>query len=207
MGNPILGSRRIVCNGAQGPAGPAGRGFGGTQEFVNSNPLAQSVYFWTAPANVTNVLVEMWGGGGGGGAINITPPFETGGGGGAYSRSVIPVTPGTTYIVTVGGGGFFSLDNLKNGTESSIKTMDGAKLIFAGGGFSGGNIGGNCPDVSGCGGDPDPSAQVSRGGNQASGPTGGSAAAASSPGPDGGKTGRGGDLEQAGYPGYVLLTW
>ena len=52
---------------------------------------------WAAPAGVTHILVEMWGGGGGGSTT-------VGGGGGAYSRSIIAVTPGAVYLVTVGGG-------------------------------------------------------------------------------------------------------
>ena len=56
---------------------------------------------WTAPAGVTAVDYLVVAGGGGGG-------FDVGGGGGAGGFRVgtaFPVTPGSTYSVTVGGGG------------------------------------------------------------------------------------------------------
>lgn len=57
---------------------------------------------WTAPADAYYVTVEVWGAGGGGG------PATTGvggGGGGAYSSSILRLTPGNNYTVTVGTGG------------------------------------------------------------------------------------------------------
>lgn len=55
------------------------------------------------PAGVTSITVEAWGGGGKAG--NRTSSGTTGGaGGGAYSSSVLTVTPGNTYTVTVGTG-------------------------------------------------------------------------------------------------------
>lgn len=61
---------------------------------------------WVAPAGVTSVDVEVWGGGGAGGGQNLGSDGGGGGGGGAYSKKVsIPVTPGTSYTVSVGTGG------------------------------------------------------------------------------------------------------
>jgi gliding motility-associated-like protein len=60
---------------------------------------------WTAPACVTSVIIEAWGGGGAGGGNETAQNGGGGGGGGAYSKSVITVTPGQTYAVTVGNGG------------------------------------------------------------------------------------------------------
>ncbi|MDD5110502.1 MAG: hypothetical protein PHI63_04800 [Patescibacteria group bacterium] len=91
---------------------------------------------WTAPVGITSVTVECWGAGGcgGGNAINATG----GGGGGAYAQSVVSVTPGTNYTITIGtcttvGG---------NGTNSTF----GGSTVVAEGGDGGG------PDWGGEGG-------------------------------------------------------
>ena len=65
---------------------------------------------WTVPNGVSKIAVYMFGGGGGGSAGGGSPYFlgEGGGGGGAGSGSAFkdyPVTPGTTYSVTIGAGG------------------------------------------------------------------------------------------------------
>ena len=187
--------------GPQGPQGPAGvgAGFRGMQEFkAPGSPT--STFAWRAPADVTHVLVEMWGGGGGGGV-----PFTEGGGGGAYSRSVVEVTPDTVYAITVGGGGLSAVPfqrDAQNGGDSSM-SLGSVTLISAGGGLAGG--------AGGFGGSRDPSAAISRDGGSAccAGGINGAVAfgANFSPGPDAEKTGRGGDILQGGYSGYVLLTW
>jgi hypothetical protein len=178
--------------GAPGPSGPA---LSGMQEFA-----AASVHQWTAPAGVTHVLFEMWGGGGGGG-----PLFSEGGGGGAYTRGIVPVLPGTTYLIAVGKGGQGNVPfehDAEDGAASGM--LDGNNVvIFAGGGVAGGR--------GGFGGAIDPSAAVSRNGGSAccaGNPIGASAFGANfCPGPNAEKTGRGGDLYQEGQAGYVLLTW
>jgi len=59
---------------------------------------------FTVPAGVTSVTVECWGGGGSGGGTTANRARGGGGGaGGAYARSILTVTPGTGYTVTVGG--------------------------------------------------------------------------------------------------------
>ena len=61
---------------------------------------------WTCPAGIDFIQVEVWGAGGGGGnSNNTTTNGGSGGGGGAYSRSLLAVTPGTTYTLFVGAGG------------------------------------------------------------------------------------------------------
>ena len=68
---------------------------------------------WTAPSNVSKVIVEGFGGGGGGGggsspsvAFGNTIGMGGGGGGGSlYHSKTITVVPGTTYTITVGAGG------------------------------------------------------------------------------------------------------
>jgi len=181
--------------GPQGPAG-VGPGFRGIQEFSVGQNSPSVNYAWTAPDGVTHVLVEMWGGGAGGGARP--------GGGGGYSRSLIEVTPGTIYTITVGGGGNSAVPfqhDAQDGSDSSI-SLAGQTLIFAGGGGDGVfTVGGGRTDSS---------AAISRPGGDAefSLAAGSSAFGANfCPGPLAEKTGRGGDILQGGYPGYVLLTW
>jgi hypothetical protein len=58
---------------------------------------------FTVPAGITSMQVECWGGGGKGGA-RTTNGQGGGAGGGAYSKSLLAVTSGTTYTVTVGAG-------------------------------------------------------------------------------------------------------
>lgn len=65
---------------------------------------------WTAPTGVTAVEVFAVGGGGGGGGIiapgdNSTAIAAGGGGGGGCIKKIIPVTPGTSYTITIGAGG------------------------------------------------------------------------------------------------------
>ena len=61
---------------------------------------------WTCPPGVTSITVQAWGGGGKGGARTNSSDNVAlaGGGGGAYSSSILSVTPGTVYTVTVGAG-------------------------------------------------------------------------------------------------------
>jgi len=202
------------ANGAQGLTGPAGptgpqgapgpvvsAGVNGMNEFTLPPGAAPITYSWRAPDGITHVMVEMWGGGGGGGTI-------FGGGGGAYSRGVIAVTAGTLYEVVVGHGGIGKVpfgDVQENGGDSSV-SLDGVKLIFAGGGHA--PDGGEQSPNEAPGGNVDSSAAVSRTGGQGR-PTFGSPAfgATFCPGPERDQTGRGGDLFGAGHPGYVLLTW
>ena len=166
------------------------------QAFSNPNDIDPQTYQWIAPAGVSHVMVEMWGAGGGGGPADPTSGcFGYGGGGGAYSRSVVSVTAGTTYTITVGGGG----QNNQPGGKSSVDA--GAQtLITAGGGSA-------CID----GGTPDPNAALSKNGAFTLGSSGGTGANAYlSPGPDSEQTGRGANWADPighAFAGFVLLTW
>lgn len=173
------------ATGPQGPPGPTGvgAGFSGMQEFTNPGNNPSATYTWTAPAGITHVMVEMWGGGTGGGIF--------GGFGGSYARSVVGVVPGTVYTIAVGGGGSGNLI-AESGDEGYASSMSlaGITLISASG-------------------NPDPNAVIYRFGNFTSlSFTGNTAFGASfCPGPLGDHTGRGGDANSPGQPGYVLLTW
>src|SRR6185503_4538842 len=141
-----------------------------------------------------------WGGGGAGG-WDIA---MTGGGGGAYSRTVLDVTPGVIYTVQVGGGGqalnpFAHVSSAQPGSQSSFSN-DTQQLIFAGGGSHGDGF------QSVPGGLSDSSAAISNSGGEGT-LTGGGLAFGAMFCPNGGQTGRGGDLFQSGQPGYVVLVW
>jgi len=197
--------------GPQGPAGPQGiqgvqgdqgvpsAGFNGMKEFT-------STATWTAPAEVTQVLVEMWGGGGGAVSVFLA---GRGGGSGGYSRSVVSVTPGATYSIVVGSGGASSsacidCPGAGVGADSAI-SLAGTTLIFAGGG------GAARADADGAGGRVDPSAAISLVG--LNGNYGRVHAPGASFCPNGTDTGSGGGIGgsnatiQDGSPGYVLLVW
>ena len=89
---------------------------------------------WTCPENVTSINYLIVGGGGAGGA------GTTGGGGGAggfRTGSAYPVSPGTTYTITVGAGGS-GYDGDSRGNNGSDSTFD---TITSAGGGGGGNNG------------------------------------------------------------------
>ena len=93
---------------------------------------------WVAPAGVSNIEVELWGGGAGGSATGHQLPSDgiSVGGNGGYGRAVIPVTPGTSYAITVGRGGtgwILSTRDATNGTNTSFGSLATA---------TGGQIGG-----------------------------------------------------------------
>jgi hypothetical protein len=73
---------------------------------------------WVCPAGVTSATVEAWGAGGGSLAGTGS------GGGGAYARSVLSVTPSTSYTITIGTS---AVDT--NGGDSSF----GSSVIAQGG--------------------------------------------------------------------------
>jgi hypothetical protein len=182
--------------GPQGPSGPTGPmgpgGINGVQEFFTSGT-------WTAPANITHVMVEMWGGGGGANGGNGTC---TNGGAGAFTRDVVSVTDCATYnvIVCEGAQGSNIYADII-GIDRQIASGN-VILTYAGGGRGGGAVG-----------LADPNAMISHPGE----PVGvgypvtwiPSFAYASD---NGGTFGFGGLCPGVGptldgLPGYVLLTW
>lgn len=106
------------------------------QEFTGSTN-------WTAPTGVNAVRVLACAGGGGGGAVGIAVgPYAAwagGGGGGAVIRRTVPVTPGTTYAITIGAGGnrgdFLNNTNMTlNSSGNGGNTQFGNLVIAYGGG-------------------------------------------------------------------------
>ena len=66
--------------------------------------ITGGAYTWTAPENVTSVIVEAFGGGGAGGGSQALR-YNTGGGGGGgggYGKKLVTVVPGVEYAVVVG---------------------------------------------------------------------------------------------------------
>jgi hypothetical protein len=137
-------------DGQQGPPGPAGT-LHGTLLF-NTGGLLR---VWTAPMDVTSVLVEMVGGGGGGGCSGSTATNPGGGGaggnGGIYVRAVVPVTPGQVYRVTAGAQGpscsraLTQSADAGGASEFAVFELDGGGQVLARapGGLAGGT-GGAC---------------------------------------------------------------
>ena len=137
---------------------------------ILTSPLTFSssgTFDWTVPTGVFNICVEIWGGGGDGGPLG-TPSYQAtpgmGGGGGGYGYQCFSVTPGTRYIVTIGGpGGNSSLGNLISasggtaGTQNTVGTGGSSNATFkytgyAGNGNNGGAVGGWIGSNSGRGG-------------------------------------------------------
>jgi len=108
--------------------------------YNNPNNNGQSANTFTAPAGVFSVTVEVWGAGGaGGGATGTNNRVGGGGGGGAYRKTTdVPVTPGSTYTITVGSGGVPSptFGNGGNGGASSA-TFNSGITVSANGGSGG----------------------------------------------------------------------
>lgn len=100
---------------------------------------------FTVPAGVTRIMVEVWGGGGAGGGTNECCPYPSypsgGGGGGGYGRSILVVTPGINYTVTIGAGGNGGAPPPQDGGDSSF----GNAIAATGGkcGSTGGQTGGD----------------------------------------------------------------
>ncbi len=111
--------------GDTGPAGPGGvRGFA---EFVQPGD-----YQFIVPPDVTHILVEAWGGSGGGGSADSVCGGG-GGGAGGYVRAAVPVQPGQTLGIHVGGGGLPAQD----GADTRI--FSASDSISAGHGRAGSN--------------------------------------------------------------------
>lgn len=144
--------------------------------------------YYTVPAGVYNLTVEVWGAGGNGGA-RTTTGATGGGGGGAYVRSTINVTPGQTYELFVGAPGSTYIPGQDSwfGSASTVMAKGGSSVSSnntngaAGGSstssvgntkFAGGNGANSSGSTAGGGGS---SAGPTSNGNNANGITGGSA--------------------------------
>jgi hypothetical protein len=99
---------------AQRPASPAigmqrwNTTIGGMEVYIGSGVTGWQTIASTA-YNVDYLAVA--GGGGGGGAIFMTTQGGGGGAGGLLTASAVSVSPGTSYTITVGGGGAAGVAN------------------------------------------------------------------------------------------------
>lgn len=98
----------------------------------------KSPSIWVCPPQVTSVLAEAWGsGGGGGGTQNAGGTGGGGGGGGGYGHSIVSVTPGTSYTVTVGVGGTAGAATPTNGGNGNVSWFSTSGTVEGAGGNGG----------------------------------------------------------------------
>ncbi len=98
---------------------------------------------WVCPSDVSKIKVELWGAGGGGARSqynncgNSISCFSNGGSGG-YNASVVDVTPGQSYNVTIGqGGNTTQSSNYQVVGQNGGNTVFGENLVVAQGGSGG----------------------------------------------------------------------
>lgn len=147
-GNYTINSTKVLVS--SGYASATGKPTtAGSQTFKASDTF-------TVPANVRKIDVFCVGGGGSGGYgdSGMADAYKgKGGGGGGYTayKLNIPVTPGDTYVVTIGAGGeynknggttsFADLVSAAGGT-TSVYITSSSRDVFGGNGGSGGGRGG-----------------------------------------------------------------
>lgn len=102
--------------------------FSQTQTFTTSGSFS-------FPAGVTAVKVECWGAGGSGGGNTANKSLGGGGGaGGSYASSIITVTSGNSYTVTVGG---VTSGTTGSGSKGQPSWFGSTSTIYAEGGNGG----------------------------------------------------------------------
>lgn len=179
----------------------------GKQEYINPGS-----YSFTVPSKVTSIQYIVVGGGGGGGGGGYQNGGG-GGGGGAWNISVLTVTPGQVFAITVGSGGTGgaggsnSTGSAGTGWRGNAGNQSSFGSIIASGG-NGGDPGGY--DRTGSGG----TGGSTGGGYGGQGGQGGSSYGGNGgPGggiPNYGQGGRGGYSVDAGVAarnGAVILLW
>ncbi len=107
---------------------------------------------FTVPACVTSITVEVWGGSGGGFGVTGTSGGG-GGGGGAYARSVLAVTPNTTYNLHLGTPGIMGTPGGDSWFDNPTRVLaKGGASSSSGTGGAGGDAGTSIGDVTFSGG-------------------------------------------------------
>lgn len=99
---------------------------------------------YTVPAGIFAIIVEVQGAGGGGGGADggsSQSGVGAGGGGGGYCRKVYAVTPGQTFLYTIGTGGAGGVAGNNAGTAGGTTTFDnGGAIVTVLGGTGGGSM-------------------------------------------------------------------
>jgi len=87
---------------------------------------------WLCPPDVTSITVYGIASGGGGGSCDTDSTSGAGGGGGGcYGSSVLSVTPGETYTITIGNAGVGGAAGGQNGADGgSVTIHHGSTLLF-----------------------------------------------------------------------------
>jgi hypothetical protein len=151
----ITGDRNITYTSSTLPAGLSITGntisgnasvLGNTTSYITatsattSKSSVRTLLFSVVPNIISSVeyLVVAGGAGGGDGSFYYT---AGGGGAGGLLAGTLPVSEGTTYAITIGGGGPRAT-NGSNSTFSSITTIGGGAGVNAFGGSAGGSGGG-----------------------------------------------------------------
>jgi hypothetical protein len=129
----------LKANGIAGQPGQvlmstgSGISWGSTMGYKNFKVFIANGSF-TVPANVTEVMVELWGAGSGGTQL-------IGGTSGGYARTKQPVTPGTILNVTIGAGSAGGGGNTTADAGSSyvefplgfVEAKGGGGIVLSGG--------------------------------------------------------------------------
>lgn len=138
-----MGSAISSGFGSQGPQGPVGpQGPIGLTGPAGSSGLQNAVFLtssqsWVCPEGVTKILLTLQGGGGGGGScLPYWNGYSAGSGNqglaGDYVLSVpLIVTPGTSYYVTIGGGGPAGVIDNPSGTYQEPAGHAGGVTSFS----------------------------------------------------------------------------
>ncbi|MBK7172939.1 MAG: DUF2341 domain-containing protein [Bacteroidales bacterium] len=110
-----------------------------TSSTAPSNPITYSSSgYFIVPEGITSITVECWGAGGRGGTTS-GDAYGGGGGGGAYSSSVLTVSSGNVYNLTVGAGSSTTSAGGDSwfGSASTVMAKGGNSAPTAGGVQSG----------------------------------------------------------------------
>lgn len=110
-------------------------------------------YASVIPANVSRVVVELWGGGGGGGGGHTSSLMRgAGGGGGGYSAKTISVASlSAITVITIGSGGAGSTNGTSD-IDGSAGTTTSFGAHFSATGGSGGSFASGISQLGGVGG-------------------------------------------------------
>ncbi len=135
--SPVVRVWKVTVAGTSttAPTGTADVAAGATYTYLGT--VTQATSTWTCPTGVTSIDVELWGGGGAGGSASTASAasgtrLAGGGGAGSYVKKTLTVVPGTSYNVTVGGGGFPGATSQASGYFG----LCGGKSQFSGSGIT-----------------------------------------------------------------------